>query len=268
MRLRGPAALAVSAALGLAAGCGTVPGADGGAHPAVTTSASAPSTDAASSTPPFAGAASAGPAPATAPDVRREGQQVTADAWTVWVQATTLDVAGGADGSTGLTSSGDALIAAAQGMGFTLLDDGSVVVLDPAGTPVAGLRPPVTTPESVRASFEALAPDLLALRAGTAGYSVEVSFGTAAGLVATWGEAEGGRSLAVDPTAWVRSGGDASERVGWAAVIAAQPDADTPGMHDQFTCHVLGAPDKATWNLEPWRPEVGLLATLVARCNP
>ncbi|WP_414647956.1 DUF2599 domain-containing protein [Cellulomonas sp.] len=39
-------------------------------------------------------------------------------------------------------------------------------------------------------------------------------------------------------------------------------------MHDQFLCHALGAADKATWNLEPWRPDVGSMATLMARCNP
>ena len=53
-----------------------------------------------------------------------------------------------------------------------------------------------------------------------------------------------------------------------AAVVALAPEADTNGMHDQFLCHALGAADKATWNLEPWRPDVGSMATLVARCNP
>ncbi|CPU68017.1 Protein of uncharacterised function (DUF2599) [Mycobacteroides abscessus] len=51
-------------------------------------------------------------------------------------------------------------------------------------------------------------------------------------------------------------------------VVAAEPEADTPTMHDQLVCHAVGAPDKATWNLEPWRPDVGLLATMSARCNP
>ena len=51
-------------------------------------------------------------------------------------------------------------------------------------------------------------------------------------------------------------------------VVALAPDADTNGMNDQFLCHALGAADKATWNLEPWRPDVGEMATLAARCNP
>jgi hypothetical protein len=39
-------------------------------------------------------------------------------------------------------------------------------------------------------------------------------------------------------------------------------------MRDQLACHALGAPDKATWNLEPWRPDVGLLLIMAAGCNP
>jgi hypothetical protein len=33
-------------------------------------------------------------------------------------------------------------------------------------------------------------------------------------------------------------------------------------------CHAVGAPDKSTWNLEPWRPDVGLILTATAQCNP
>ncbi|QAY71942.1 DUF2599 domain-containing protein [Xylanimonas protaetiae] len=86
---------------------------------------------------------------------------------------------------------------------------------------------------------------------------------------ATWGEREGGRSLIVVPAPWVRTSGDlAAVDALWAEVLAVHPDADTPGMEDQLVCHALGAPDKDTWNLEPWRPDVGLVAVLQARCNP
>ncbi|HEY5518204.1 MAG TPA: DUF2599 domain-containing protein, partial [Cellulomonas sp.] len=67
---------------------------------------------------------------------------------------------------------------------------------------------------------------------------------------------------------WVRAGGLAAQDATWAAVVALAPEAGTTGMHDQFLCHALGAADKATWNLEPWRPDVGSLATLAASCNP
>ncbi|GED10782.1 hypothetical protein CCE02nite_27810 [Cellulosimicrobium cellulans] len=104
---------------------------------------------------------------------------------------------------------------------------------------------------------------------GPAGaWDVVVPLGTQAVRSTDWGEREGGRSLAVDPTAWARAAGQAGQELVWAQLVAAEPEIDTPTMHDQLACHALGAPDKATWNLEPWRPDVGLLATMAARCNP
>ncbi|MEK8226150.1 DUF2599 domain-containing protein [Oerskovia sp. M15] len=85
---------------------------------------------------------------------------------------------------------------------------------------------------------------------------------------ATWGNREGGRSLAVDPTPWARQSGLVGEETAWAQLVASEPEADTATMRDQFDCHALGATDKKTWNLEPWRPDVGFLATAAARCNP
>ncbi|MDQ8041284.1 DUF2599 domain-containing protein [Cellulosimicrobium sp. XJ-DQ-B-000] len=99
-------------------------------------------------------------------------------------------------------------------------------------------------------------------------WEVVVPLGTRAVRSTDWGEREGGRSLAVDPTAWARAAGQAGQELVWAQVVAAEPEADTPTMHDQLVCHAVGTPDKATWNLEPWRPDVGLLATMSARCNP
>ncbi|ROS76523.1 DUF2599 domain-containing protein [Cellulomonas sp. PhB143] len=95
-----------------------------------------------------------------------------------------------------------------------------------------------------------------------------VTLGADALVSATWGEAEGGRSLAVVPSDWARQAGAAGADAVWSAVVAAEPDADTPGMHDQLECHALGATDKASWNLEPWRPDVGFVDTALARCNP
>ena len=172
-----------------------------------------------------------------------------------------------------------AQLTAPSGSTFEVQLDGSVVVRDAAGAFAGGLASPTATTEDgtlVRARFET---------AGTAGLRVVVSpaligatpsasgtatvwFGTALLVSATWGEREGGRSLAVDPTPWARAGGLAAQDATWAAVVALAPEADTNGMHDQFLCHALGAADKATWNLEPWRPDVGSLATLAARCNP
>lgn len=58
----------------------------------------------------------------------------------------------------------------------------------------------------------------------------------------------------------------------WAEVLAAAPDAATPGMREQFVCHwdyaELVEPGKTSWNLEPWRPVVSEVDMLDAGCNP
>lgn len=99
-------------------------------------------------------------------------------------------------------------------------------------------------------------------------WNVTTTLGAAGIRTTDWGNREGGRSLAVDPTAWARSAGTAGTETAWAQLVAAEPEANSATMRDQFTCHALGARDKATWNLEPWRPDVGLIAMAAARCNP
>jgi hypothetical protein len=182
--------------------------------------------------------------------------------------------------------------------------DGTLTVLDDAGTPVGGLAAPrvvgphgaqqpgdgaalgdATGDEGVTTDGPSSGPLRLVLvdahhaevtlapaggtvGDGAAAWDVVVSLGTQAVRSTDWGEREGGRSLAVDPTAWARAAGRAGQELVWAQLVAAEPEADIPTMHDQLVCHAVGAPDKATWNLEPWRPDVGLLATMAARCNP
>ncbi|MCO7275335.1 MULTISPECIES: DUF2599 domain-containing protein [Cellulosimicrobium] len=177
--------------------------------------------------------------------------------------------------------------------------DGTLTVLDDAGTPVGGLDaprvvgPPAPDAPGVRVALldahraevtlapatgtpSGTTPDASSGADETSGtdtgppaaWDVVVTLGTQAVRSTDWGEREGGRSLAVDPTAWARAAGQAGQELVWAQVVAAEPEADTPTMHDQLVCHAVGAPDKATWNLEPWRPDVGLLATMAARCNP
>ncbi|KAA0023659.1 DUF2599 domain-containing protein [Antrihabitans cavernicola] len=89
----------------------------------------------------------------------------------------------------------------------------------------------------------------------------------------TWTQTDKGDQLQVIPTPAGRADTfpTAGDRA-WSEVIAAEPSADTPGMHDQFFCHWVYArlvqPDKPSWNLEPWRPNVGYQATVAAQCNP
>lgn len=100
------------------------------------------------------------------------------------------------------------------------------------------------------------------------GGDVATTLGTSAVAGTDWGDREGGRSLAVVPTGWAREAGQAGTDLVWAELVAADPEVDTATMHDQLECHAIGAPDKDSWNLEPWRPDVGLVATMAARCNP
>ena len=92
-----------------------------------------------------------------------------------------------------------------------------------------------------------------------------------------WARWAGLSSLRVYPTA---SGRLAAGQLGtssaadeaWGEVLALAPDADLPGMRAQFVCHWRLAeftqPGKASWNLEPWRPEVDDTEMLASGCNP
>lgn len=91
---------------------------------------------------------------------------------------------------------------------------------------------------------------------------------------AKWGDLS---SLRVYPTDTARAlthqpGSAAQADQAWAEVLALSPDADLPGMHEQFLCHwtfaELAEPGKTSWNLEPWRPEVTPEAMLASGCNP
>jgi uncharacterized protein DUF2599 len=89
-----------------------------------------------------------------------------------------------------------------------------------------------------------------------------------------WGDLS---SLRVFPTdsgrfeaAQVGTGAQAA--AAWAEVLTLSPDADIPGMREQFICHwqlaEFAQPGKTSWNLEPWRPEVDGAEMLSTGCNP
>ena len=141
--------------------------------------------------------------------------------------------------------------------------DSSVTVLDDGGTAVAGL-----SPVSGRALVTDADPTSVRLDPASDATVAETVLGTEAVESTSWGDREGGRSLAVAPTRWARSAGEAGRDLVWAELVADDPGVDTPVMHDQLVCHAIGAPAKETWNLEPWRPDVGLIAVLADRCNP
>jgi hypothetical protein len=89
-----------------------------------------------------------------------------------------------------------------------------------------------------------------------------------------WGDLS---SLRVYPTA---AGREAAGQVhnaaegdeAWTEVLTQAPDADIPGMREQFMCHWTYAefarPGKTSWNLEPWRPVVDEDTMVGSGCNP
>ncbi|WP_280269812.1 DUF2599 domain-containing protein [Nocardia wallacei] len=88
-----------------------------------------------------------------------------------------------------------------------------------------------------------------------------------------WTDDPDGRRLHVYPTPAGRADTfPAALDRAWGEVLAHAPDADSPGMYDQFKCHWdwarLVAPNKPSWNLEPWRPALDYQGTVQARCNP
>ncbi|MCV7384932.1 DUF2599 domain-containing protein [Mycolicibacter longobardus] len=92
-----------------------------------------------------------------------------------------------------------------------------------------------------------------------------------------WVSYDGKTSLRVYPTPFARAvvirldAGVQGEQA-WLEVLASAPDADTPGMRDQFLCHwsyaEFARPGKTSWNLEPWRPVVDAVTMLESGCNP
>jgi len=96
---------------------------------------------------------------------------------------------------------------------------------------------------------------------------VQLTLATRAVGSASWVTRSGERSLRVQPTVGARGWSDGGQEV-FAELVALVPEADSPGMRDQLVCHVVFAPSKPAWFLEPRRPAVGYVATVAAACNP
>ena len=149
-----------------------------------------------------------------------------------------------------------------------LLALGGMAILGGCGS-AAPTQPAVSAAASAGASSTAADP---APTTGSAS-GLQTVAGPPFVAAATWVQGSGGRSLHVVPTAAGRvtqGPGDATEA--WREVLRLAPDADQPGMQAQFDCHWsyarLVQPDKASWNLEPWRPVVSERQLVDARCNP
>ena len=179
-----------------------------------------------------------------------------------------LQVEDGLDGSVVTTVTGPpgmlGWVAPPRGGRSEVQADGSVTLHDGAGSVVVALAAP-TGADGPRGAWR---PDGDVLVLDAPAGSVAFVVGLAALESATWGDADGGRSLLVVPADWVRRGGLAAQHALVSELRLAAPESESASMQAQLWCHVLGAPDKASWNIEPWRPEVPTSTMLLTRCNP
>ncbi|MFC8731732.1 DUF2599 domain-containing protein [Luteimicrobium sp. NPDC057192] len=260
-----PAAAAVGAVLALAGCTGptTSPTSAGTAPPSGSPSASADAHR--GDTPTAAPDASPTPRPATT-EVTLGGPAGRGSLVVEAPAGATVTARPAASGSTRVTvrhlaRGGNVVVRATDPAGATLRDelDGTFGLVTSGGATLGGLS---------RAAGGTARGDQGTVVVAASGGTVRLWVGTGTPRSATWGVNEGGKSIAVDANAWARASSHAGAEATWSALVVEQPDANKPGMHDQLLCHALGVPDKPTWNLEPWRPDVGLLATLAASCNP
>ncbi len=79
-----------------------------------------------------------------------------------------------------------------------------------------------------------------------------------------------GLTYAVQPTAYGRAAAEwIHARHGWPEARS-KGVANRQGLYEQYVCHPISglARVKSTWNLDTWRPTVGLARTVWHRCNP
>ena len=90
----------------------------------------------------------------------------------------------------------------------------------------------------------------------------------------SWGINDGRVSLMLVPTSGWHGLGSSTGVVTWSWNTVKNKFSNDyrwtneQGLSEQFQCHVLGASYKASWNLEPSRPCVGIVETIRKECNP
>ena len=87
---------------------------------------------------------------------------------------------------------------------------------------------------------------------------------------ARWISLPEGKRLIVRPTGCGRRTALRSPKPAFAEAIrrGGRGAPDYWSMYWQFLCHAQYANSKPTWDLEAWRPDVGLAGTIAAGCNP
>lgn len=169
---------------------------------------------------------------------------------------------------------------------MTIGQDGGVLVVDSRGLPRGGLAAPWAKDNQGRnvATHYELRRDVVVqvVAHHGAAYPVVADPWVFIDLIkdATWELEQGGWTLHVTPTTWARAqaGGYLPGAAGWNELYSKYKDvgrgirSNLNGMRDQYICHqvfvAIRYPNKPTWNLDEWRPDVGYLNTVNASCNP
>jgi hypothetical protein len=157
-------------------------------------------------------------------------------------------------------------------------EEGGIVVFDENGDYLFVVLAEVTdvNGNAVHAQLapvgEQVTVDLSAADVSAEAYPLDVSVMAASDLIAsvTRKSVSQGTTYAVQPSAYGRAA-PAFIHVQWGWDEAVRKGVPRrPGLAEQYICHPSSqiARVKSYWNLDTWRPTVGLTRTIAAGCNP
>lgn len=164
---------------------------------------------------------------------------------------------------------------------MTIEPDGSVLVRDPDGVLRGGFTPPWAKDNLGRdvATHYELRRNTVVHHGAAYPIVADPMMGKKYIKSATWKERREGFTLEVTPTAWARKQhSHSAAEDGWDELYAKYKNEgrgikkNKQGLRDQYMCHqefvTYADSDKATWNLDEWRPHVGYPRTIAMACNP
>ncbi len=177
-------------------------------------------------------------------------------------------------------------VALPSGAHIEVLGNGGLVFVSADGNSLGGFSPPWATDANGKA-----VATTYQVQGNTVVQQVQTEESTSYPVVAdpylwidlissaSWSYHSGyGWTLAVIPTGWARAnaGGYLIGTYDWNELYSKYRNyglnTNLNGMRDQLICHqqivALRAPNKPSWNLDEWRPDVGYLQTVNASCNP
>lgn len=157
-------------------------------------------------------------------------------------------------------------------------EEGGVVAFDEAGDYLFVVVAEVTdahgnaVPAQVSPGGQEVTIDLSAANLSADAYPLDVSVMAISDLIAgvTVKAVSQGFTWAVQPSAYGRAAPSAVH-VQWGWDEAKRKGVpNRPGLAEQYICHPSSqaARVKSYWNLDSWRPTVGLTQTILAGCNP